>query len=115
MKNKYPSLFGDFFGTTFMSSFFEDYNKVDFPKEDDKNFNKTVETTENETHVFKKETWVSVDGYTKMSRTTYESKSKPKETLKPTKEDLQKQLDAAVKEQDFETAIKLRDQISEFK
>ena len=79
-----------------------------FPGDKDKNYNKTEEVFENETHITKTEKWVSVDGSRTFSRTTSESKLKPKEL---TAKEIKSLLDKAVENQDFEKAIELRDKL----
>lgn len=87
-----------------------DFEKADFPKDDDSNFSKEVEELETETHVIKKETWISTDGTSKYVRTYSESK-KPKVDVKL----LESELKLAVEKEEFEKAAKLRDQIRKVK
>jgi len=87
------------------------FESSEFPAENDSNFNKTEENMETDTHIVKKERWVSVDGTQTYERTSSQSKTTIK-TLKPKKEELKLLLDKAVEDQDYEEAIKLRDQIS---
>ena len=129
-KNIYDSLFNELFSNDFFSlTSYEPvgrYVKIEnwfnaiedntnFPKEDDKNFHKTQEVKETDTHIVTKEVWKSIDGTQRFERTTSQSKTKPQDQLKPTKEDLQLQLEGAIKSQDFEKACDLRDQIKNFK
>lgn len=100
------SFFESLFGENMFSLF--NFENMDFPKETDTNFNKVEETIETETHDIKKETWTSTDGKSKYVRTYAVSKQN---RLEPKKEDLQKLLDKAVEDQDFEKAIELRDKI----
>jgi excinuclease UvrABC helicase subunit UvrB len=85
-----------------------------YPKEDDKNFNKTEEITETETHKVKKETWVSLDGTQTYVRTISESKAPPK-SVGVTKEKLERLLDEAIRKQEFEEAARIRDEIKAMK
>jgi len=113
-----PTLFEKFFSEgledLFDYSFYRkglSYNQnLSFPSDTDKNYNKTEEVVENETHILKTEKWVSIDGTKTFSRTTSESKTKPKSKELKTKE-LKTLLDKAIEEQDFEKAIQIRDEI----
>lgn len=110
------SLIDEFFDNNIFQSrslLFLGEDNLNFPAEDDKNFNKTEETTENESHVIKKEVWTSTDGLQRFERTSKTSKAKPKTA--EAKEDLKVLLDKAVQEQDFEKAIELRDKIAKLK
>lgn len=92
---------------------FRDFNKKDsesFPKDDDTKFNKEVEEIETETHIIKKETWISTDGTSKYVRTYSESK-KPKVDVK----ELESKLKLAIEKEEFEIAAQLRDEIKKFK
>jgi len=83
-----------------------------FPKENDSNYNKIVEETETETHIIKKETWVSTDGTSKFTRTYSESKfQKPKVDVKL----LESALKEAIEKEEFEKAAQLRDEIKKWK
>jgi len=89
-----------------------------FPKDDDPNFNKSVEEIDNGTHVIKIETWKSLDGSKVYKKTSMESKSKP--TLSDSRkkqllDSLQKDLELAVKNEAYEKAAELRDQINSLK
>lgn len=91
---------------------FNQESSFNFPKEDDKNFNKTVEEYENGNHIIMVETWTSLDGTTSFKRTTSKSKGISNELkLKELEQDLEK----AVKSEDFEKAILLRDKIKSIK
>lgn len=79
-----------------------------YPKENDPNFNKTVEKSETETHVTEKETWISLDG--KQSFTRVISKSKSKQ-IGDNVQDLRASLEKAIQNEDYESAITLRDKI----
>lgn len=108
----FRSLIQDLFNNSFSFSsnfsFGEDIENG-FPADDDKNFNKTEEVSETDTHTITKYVWTSVDGSMKFSRTTKQSKAQG--SIKPSKEDLESQLKTAIAEQNFEEACKLRDQI----
>jgi excinuclease UvrABC helicase subunit UvrB len=116
MRNRndfFESLLNEFFkgGRGFSSISFFGTNESDFsyPKDGDANFHKTVENVETETHTIKREVWTSIDGKQRFERTTENSKSMGE--LKPSKKDLQLQLNEAISSQNFEEACKLRDQI----
>lgn len=120
MKKRMPTLFEKFFSEG-LDDLFESsllFNKrasmynndLSFPSDQDKEFNKTEEVVETETHMIKTEKWVSIDGSKTFSRTTSESKSKPK-LKEPSVKELKLLLDKAVESQDFEKAIELRDKI----
>jgi protein arginine kinase activator len=89
---------------------FGDFDNSKFPKENDSNFNKEIEEIETETHIIKKETWISTDGTSKYVKTYSESK-KPKIDVKL----LESKLKEAIEKEEFEKAAELRDQIKEFK
>lgn len=114
------SLFDSFFGDDFASSFFTlrsiefsipEMKSKDFPKDGDPNFHKTEENVETETHVIKKETWVSVDGTQRFERTSSQSKSQTKTLKEPTIEQLKLDMESAIGKQEFEKAAELRDKI----
>lgn len=108
------STFFTSFSTSFSSSSDADnFDDEGFPKDDDKNYNKTVEVSETPTHTVTHEVWVSVNGTSRFERTRRTTKGNG-DTL-PTKEELQIQLDAAIKAQEFEKACELRDQIKNMK
>lgn len=100
---------------------FSDFKKMEnyfineaeyFPKENDSNYNKVVEETETETHIIKKETWISKDGTSKFTRTYSESKNqRPKVDVKV----LESKLKEAIEKEEFEMAAQLRDQIKKIK
>jgi len=82
-------------------------NENDYPKDNDSRYNKTVEETETDTHIIKKETWISTDGSSKFTRTYSESKLKPKVDVKV----LESALKEAIEKEEFEKAAQLRDEI----
>lgn len=88
-------------------------NNMNFPADGDKNYHKTEEISETESHTIKREIWTSIDGTQRFERTSKSSKVKPKAV--ESKEDLKLLLDKAVEEQDFEKAIILRDKIAKSK
>ena len=91
---------------------FDDFGNSDFPKENDPNFNKEVEEIETDTHIIKKETWISTDGTSKYVRTYSESKyKKPEVDVKLLESELKK----AIEKEEFEKAAELRDEIRKFK
>lgn len=78
---------------------------MEFPKENDANWSKTVESLNTETHIIKKEKWISKDGKSTMERFISELKST--KTLDSLKNDLKK----AIESEDFEKAAEIRDEI----
>jgi excinuclease UvrABC helicase subunit UvrB len=93
----------EFFGNDF------NLNKDQFPKDDDKNFSKEVEELETDTHLIKNEKWTSVDGNTIYKRSVMESKVE--KLQEKTIQELKSELDEAIKSENFEKAIELRDKI----
>jgi len=115
MRKIYLFDLSDLFSLT-SKNMFSDFSKMekydDFPKDNDSNYNKTVEETETDTHIIKKETWISTDGTSKFTRTYSESKSqKPKVDVKV----LESKLKEAIEKEEFELACQLRDQIKKLK
>lgn len=83
-----------------------------FPKDDDSRYNKTIEETETDTRIIKKETWISTDGTSKFTRTYSESKKQsPKVDVKV----LESALKEAIEKEEFEKAAQLRDEIKKYK
>ena len=80
-------------------------SSMEFPKDDDPNWSKTVETSETKSHIIKKETWISKDGSCHMERFSTEIK----EQVNVGK--LKLLLKKAVDSEDYEAAAKLRDKI----
>jgi protein-arginine kinase activator protein McsA len=74
-----------------------------------KEHKRTEESGESEDYKWTSEEWTSEDGKTKFYRKVMTSKAKPE------KRNLQKELDLAIREQRFEDAIKLRDEIKKEK
>lgn len=107
-KDLFESILNDLFNNG-MSIMFFGAGDAEFPKDGDENFHKTVENVETETHIVKREVWMSIDGKQRFERTT--EKSKATGELKPSKKDLELQLSEAIASQNFEEACKLRDQI----
>lgn len=99
------NLFDEFFNSDF------NWEVKNFPKENDPNFNKSVEEVENDTHVIKNETWTSVDGKSVYKRQIIESKKK----LSPNVDNLKLEMKKAIEEENFERAAELRDKIKEIK
>jgi len=99
MKDLFALLLGgDLFSQSTNSS-------LDFPKDNDPNWSKTVETSETKTHIIKIETWISKDGNFKMERSSTELKRKVDVGR------LKIQLKRAVENEDYEKAAELRDKI----
>jgi hypothetical protein len=82
-------------------------SSMDFPKDDDPNWSKTVETSETRSHIIKKEVWISKDGGCRMERFSTEIKRKVDVGR------LKRQLKQAVEMEDYEKAAQLRDKIKE--
>jgi len=114
MRKKYYLFdLSDLFQNSFdFSDFYKSESKDNFPKENDPRFNKEVEEIETETHIIKKETWISTDGTSKYVRTYSESKNKkPQVDVKL----LESALKEAIEKEEFEKAAQLRDEIKKFK
>jgi excinuclease UvrABC helicase subunit UvrB len=100
MKDLFALLLGgDLFGNN--SNF-----SMTYPKDDDPNWSKTVESFETKSHIIKKEIWTSIDGKYKMERVVTELKSKVDV------EKLKRQLKRAVDSENYEKAAELRDKIN---
>jgi len=83
------------------------YNsRLSYPADNDANWNKTVETSENDTHSIKKEVWVSKDGKSRMERTYSELRS-PQLSV----DTMREQMKLAIENEDFEKAAQIRDKI----
>ena len=82
-------------------------SSMDFPKDDDPNWSKTVETQETKNHLIKIETWTSKDGNMKMQRSSTELKR----TVDVSR--LKRLLAKAVQDEDYEKAAELRDKIKD--
>lgn len=85
---------------------------LNLPKEDDSNFNKTVEEVETDTHTIKTEKWKSIDGKTSYTRTYMESKVK---NIGKNIEQLKLEMKEAIEKENFEQAAKIRDEIKKVK
>ena len=85
--------------------FAKNSGSMDFPKDDDPNWSKTVETSETKSHIIKKETWISKDGSVRMESFSTEIKKQVNVGK------LKMLLEKAVNSEDYETAAKLRDKI----
>ena len=107
-------IFKDLFDSFFNMNDFNGYNNS-YPKDDDPNFNKSVEEIENGTHVIKIETWKSLDGSKVYKKTSMVSKTKPNLSESRKKElldSLKKELELAIQNESYEKAAELRDQIN---
>ena len=101
MKDLFALLLGgDMFTQSYGSS-------MDFPKDDDPNWSKTVETSETKSHIIKKETWISKDGGCRMERFSTEIKKRVDVGR------LKRQLKQAIDAEDYEKAAELRDKIKD--
>ena len=110
MNDMFKDLFDSFFN---MNDGFNSY-----PSDDDPNFKKTIDEIDNGSHTIKIETFKSLDGSIIYKRTSMVSKSSPnlsegkkEELLKI----LQKDLDLAVDNEEYEKAAEIRDQIKKIK
>jgi protein-arginine kinase activator protein McsA len=95
----------DLFSLLLGGDMFSQNQSMGYPKDDDPNWSKTVETQETKTHMIKKETWVSKDGSIKMEKMTTEIKRKVDVGR------LKIQLKRAVENEEYEKAAELRDKI----
>ena len=86
--------------------FTQSSGSMDFPKDDDPNWSKTVETSETKFHKVTKEIWISSDGGIRMERFSTEVKQKPVDIGR-----LKKLLQKAIDSEDYEKAAELRDKI----
>ena len=84
-------------------------NKMNYPKDGDKNWNKTTEEFESNGMTIKKETWVSLDGTSTYVKTYTENKKSIDA------KELESALKIAVEKEEYEKAAKLRDQIKKLK
>ena len=80
-------------------------SSLGFPKDDDPNWSKIVESIETKSHIISKEIWTSKDGNIKMERVSTEIKRKENVGR------LKRQLKQAIDMEDYETAAELRDKI----
>ena len=80
-------------------------SSLGFPKDDDPNWSKVVESIETKSHIISKEVWTSKDGKVKMERVSTEIKRKENVDI------LKRKLKRAVDSEDYEQAAKLRDKI----
>lgn len=108
-------MFGNFnFFDEFFNSDFEKYFKRSRFTFDDTNENNSptgdvkITTGENETGSWEKKEWISSDGFTKMSSYVYVSKESKSISDKKT---LKERIKRAVKDEDYETAAKLKKEL----
>lgn len=98
------SIFDNFFNEFF------NFKPIDFSVDlDEKNFDKEIEETKTDTHNIKTEVWKDGDGNEVYRKTYMTSLNKPKPSLNS----LKKKMELAAKQENFEEAAKLRDQIKE--
>ena len=110
------NFFNDFFGDDYFNKYFNSYrkNRLSF---DDLNSDELptgdvkITTGENENGTWEKKEWISPDGFTKMSSYVYTNKSSK---LINDKKMLKDQIKKAVKEEDYETAAKLKKELDSF-
>jgi hypothetical protein len=106
------NFFNDFFGSDF-ERYFTPYNRLKF-NFDEINENETptgdikITTGENENGTWEKKEWISPDGFTKMSSYTYLGKESKTFTDKKL---LKSKIKDAVKNEDYETAAKLKKEL----
>jgi excinuclease UvrABC helicase subunit UvrB len=91
-------------------SFLKEDKNLTFPKDGDKNWDKTCQELETDTHLVKKEIWISTDGTKKYIKTTSESKARKVDVSL-----LESELKQAIEREDYEKACQLRDQIRNHK
>ncbi len=96
----------DLFALLLGGDLFGNNQGMSYPKDDDPNWSKCVESFETKTHIVKKEVWTSIDGKYKMERMVTELKSKVDV------EKLKRQLKKAVDSENYEKAAELRDKIN---
>jgi len=80
-------------------------SSMEFPKDNDPNWSKTIETSETKSHIIKTEVWISKDGGCRMERFSTEIKKSIDVGR------LKRQLKKAVDMEDYEKAAELRDKI----
>ena len=98
------SIFDDFFNDFF------NLKPVEFSFDlDEKDFDKVIEETKTDTHSIKTEVWKDTDGNEVYRKTYMNSLNKPKPNIRT----LKKKMELAVKQEHFEDAAKLRDQIKQ--
>ena len=86
--------------------FTQSSGSMDFPKDDDPNWSKTVETAETKFHKVTKEIWISKDGGVRMERFSTDLKERPVDVAR-----LKRLLKKAIETEDYEKAAELRDKI----
>jgi hypothetical protein len=82
-------------------------SSMEFPKDNDPNWSKTVETSETKSHIIKKEVWISKDGSCHMERFSTEIKKRVDVGR------LKRQLKQAIDVEDYEKAAEIRDKIKD--
>jgi protein-arginine kinase activator protein McsA len=95
----------DLFALLLGGDMFSQNQSMGYPKDNDPNWSKTVETQETKTHMIKKETWVSKDGSIKMEKLTTEIKRVVNVDR------LKRLLNKAIENEEYEKAAELRDKI----
>lgn len=106
------NLFDDFFGNDFEKYFNKNSkkNKFTFDSESEvPSGDVKITTGENENASWEKKEWISPDGFTKMSSYVYVSKPSVSQELD--KKLLKEKIKKAVKEEDYETAAKLKKEL----
>lgn len=104
------NFFDDFFGNDF-EKYFTHFDRMKFKFDDEKDPTTgdiKITTGENEIGSWEKKEWISPDGFTKMSSYTYVGKGNKSVTDKKL---LKEKIKKAVKEEDYETAAKLKKEL----
>lgn len=105
------NFFDDFLNNNFENPFLKNLKRVKFTFDNPSETpigDVKITTGENETGTWEKKEWISSDGFTKMSSYLYTSKESKSVTDKKT---LKESIKKAVKEEDYETAAKLKKEL----
>lgn len=105
------NFFDDFLNNDFENPFFKNLKRARFTFDDSSDLptgDVKITTGENETGTWEKKEWISSDGFTKMSSYVYTSKESKSVTDKKT---LKEKIKKAVKDEDYETAAKLKKEL----
>lgn len=117
----FNQIFSDIFGNNDLSGKCDEiFNTSDFNRmssddifnvsEDDPNYDRTISEFDTDTHSVRREIIKHKNGNVVITKTSMSSKNKESIVDKISK--LKEQLDESVKNQDFETSIRLRDEIN---
>lgn len=105
------NFFNDFLNNDFENPFFKNLKMTKFTFDNPSEVptgDVKITTGEDENGSWEKKEWISSDGFTKMSSYTYTSKDSKSVTDKKT---LKESIKRAVKEEDYETAAKLKKEL----